>query len=220
MLERIRLFRRLGAAGLALTLALLLGAGALARPGQPVFAAGHSVSIVDFAFNSASLTVAVGDTVTWTNTGKTAHTSTADNGAWDSGTLQPGASFSHTFTTAGTFSYHCNIHPFMMAMITVTGATAAPAAPAAQPVAAAPAGAAQPASQAAPVSAPQAAAPAGGSVAVAPQLPSTGTGGLLDRSTPGGLDTTSWLLIVLVTAVIAGAGRVCLARRLARKQPR
>ena len=220
MSKHMRFLHRPGVAGLALAIALLLGASTFVRSGRPAFAAGHSVAIVDFAFNSPSLTIAAGDTVTWTNMGHAPHTSTADNGAWDSGTLQPGASFSHTFTTAGTFSYHCNIHPFMKATITVTGATAAPAAPSTQPVASAAAGVAQPAPQAAPVGASQAAAPATGSVAVAPQLPSTGTGGLLDRSTSGGLSTTSWLLIALAIAVVLGSVRVCLARRLARNQPR
>jgi plastocyanin len=49
----------------------------------------------------------------------TAHTSTSDNGAWDSALLAPGASFSRTFQTAGTFPYHCTIHPNMVGTVTV-----------------------------------------------------------------------------------------------------
>lgn len=106
-----------------------------------------TVAIVDFAFQPASVTVAVGSTVTWSNGGAAPHTVTSSSGAFDSGTLQPGASFSHTFDTVGTFSYFCSIHPSMTGTITVTesGAAAAPApaAAATTPAAAAPAPAAQ-----------------------------------------------------------------------------
>src|SRR5215217_3958974 len=89
-----------------------------------------AVSIVDFAFQPASIEVAAGSTVTWTNTGAATHTVTADNGAFDSGQLGPGATFSQTFTTPGTYTYHCEIHPRMTGTVVVT-TPAAPAAPAA-----------------------------------------------------------------------------------------
>jgi len=98
-----------------------------------------SVTIVDFAFRPASLTVHLGDTVVWTNSGLSAHTATSDAGVWDTGRLSAGQSGSHTFTAAGTFSYHCAIHPGMRASVTVTatGATGQTAAsPAANPAAA------------------------------------------------------------------------------------
>jgi plastocyanin len=91
---------------------------------------GTAVSIVDFAFQPASIEVAAGSTVTWTNTGAAPHTVTADNGAFDSGQLKPGATFSQTFTTPGTYTYHCEIHPQMTGTVVVTEA-AAPAAPSA-----------------------------------------------------------------------------------------
>jgi plastocyanin len=91
---------------------------------------GTAVSIVDFAFQPASIEVPAGSTVTWTNSGAAAHTVTADNGAFDSGQLEPGASFSQTFTTPGTYTYHCEIHPRMTGTVVVTE-TAAPAAGAA-----------------------------------------------------------------------------------------
>ena len=97
-----------------------------------------AVSIVNFAFEPATLEVPVGTTVTWTNNGGAPHTVTADDGAFDSGTLQPGASFSQTFSAAGTFAYHCTIHPQMVATIVVTEGAAAPAEE--QPAATAPAG--------------------------------------------------------------------------------
>jgi plastocyanin len=80
-----------------------------------------AVSIVDFAFQPPSIEVATGGTVTWTNTGQAPHTVTADDGSFDSGTLSPGATFSQTFATAGTFTYHCNIHPQMTATVIVGG---------------------------------------------------------------------------------------------------
>jgi plastocyanin len=70
------------------------------------------VSIRDFTFTPASVTVKVGTTVRWTNNGPSAHTTTSDMGAWDSGVLSPNAgTFEMTFSTTGTFPYHCSIHP-------------------------------------------------------------------------------------------------------------
>ena len=73
-----------------------------------------------FTFSPKTLKIKVGATVTWKNMTQVAHTSTSDTGVWDSGIIQPGGSFSFKFTTAGTFTYHCNIHPFMMAKIIVS----------------------------------------------------------------------------------------------------
>jgi plastocyanin len=66
-----------------------------------------------------NLEVAVGSTVTWTNTDSVSHTSTSDRSGWDSGIIAPGRQFSRTYETAGTFSYHCAIHPGMVGTITV-----------------------------------------------------------------------------------------------------
>ena len=82
---------------------------------------GPGVSIAGFAFNPGTLTVASGQMVTWTNGDTIPHTITSDNGAWDSGPVQPGASFTHTFDRPGTFAYHCSIHPFMHGTAVVGG---------------------------------------------------------------------------------------------------
>lgn len=82
-------------------------------------AASTTVTITDFEFAPASVTVNVGDTVTWVNNGPTVHTATGDG--FDTGNLSKGQSGSHTFTSAGTFSYICTPHPFMKASVTVTG---------------------------------------------------------------------------------------------------
>lgn len=93
-------------------------------------AATVSVDIVDFAFSPAAVTIGVGDTVVWMNTGAAPHTSTSDPGqadAWDSSTLATGQSFSRTFSVPGTFTYFCAIHPFMRASVTVREAPTATA---------------------------------------------------------------------------------------------
>ena len=76
-----------------------------------------------FAFRPASLTIKTGTTVTWKNTTTVSHTVTSDDGkSFDSGAANPiaaGGTFSFTFTAAGTFAYHCAIHPFMKATIIV-----------------------------------------------------------------------------------------------------
>ncbi len=86
-----------------------------------------AVTIADFQFGPSSVTVHVGDTVTWSNSGPSAHTATASDHSFDTGILQKGASGSHTFTQAGTFPYVCSIHPFMHGTIVVLANAAAPA---------------------------------------------------------------------------------------------
>jgi plastocyanin len=80
-----------------------------------------SVSIVDFAFTPKTITVPVGTTVRWINNGNAPHTvtSTSSPKAFDSGTLNSGDTFQHTFTTAGQFPYRCNIHPSMTGTVIV-----------------------------------------------------------------------------------------------------
>jgi len=79
------------------------------------------VAIEGFAFTPNDLTISVGTTVRWTNNDAAPHTSTSDDmTTWDSGTLTTGQDWSFTFTEAGAFPYHCEIHPSMTANITVT----------------------------------------------------------------------------------------------------
>ncbi|HET9119579.1 MAG TPA: cupredoxin family copper-binding protein [Solirubrobacterales bacterium] len=73
----------------------------------------------DLFFSPASVTVAVGDTVTWRNTGQAPHNATADDGSFKTPTIENGQSASHTFNQAGTFSYICTIHPQMKGTIRV-----------------------------------------------------------------------------------------------------
>jgi plastocyanin len=87
-----------------------------ARPGTTPSAptSVKRVKIVDFAFKPATMTIAKGTRVRWTNAGNTTHTSTSIRGVWDSGSLAPGDTFSRVFRRAGTFKYHCTIHPTLM----------------------------------------------------------------------------------------------------------
>jgi plastocyanin len=80
---------------------------------------GAEVEIIDFGYQPASTDVATGATVTWTNTGSAPHTVTFNDGSVDSDTLQAEATFEHTFASAGTFEYHCTIHPQMRGTVTV-----------------------------------------------------------------------------------------------------
>lgn len=81
-----------------------------------------SVTIQNFAFSPASLTVKKGTTVTWTNKDSAGHTVQETDGQSGpmSGTLSNGQSYNFTFNTAGTFHYHCTIHPSMTGTVTVT----------------------------------------------------------------------------------------------------
>jgi plastocyanin len=79
----------------------------------------QAVAIRDFAFSPASLTVAVGTTVTWTDDDTATHTVTADDGSFDSRNLSSGGTFSRTFTASGTYAYHCAIHSSMKGTIVV-----------------------------------------------------------------------------------------------------
>ncbi|NMH93256.1 cupredoxin family copper-binding protein [Pseudonocardia bannensis] len=77
-----------------------------------------TVSIANFAFAPAAITVKAGTTVTWTNNDSAPHD--VRGGPLQSPTLNKGGTFSHTFATPGTFRYICSIHPSMTGTVTVT----------------------------------------------------------------------------------------------------
>ena len=78
-----------------------------------------AAALGDRAYVPAALDVAVGGTVTWINSDAIPHTSTSNIPVWDSGILAPGARFSATFPVAGTFAYHCTLHPNMVGSVVV-----------------------------------------------------------------------------------------------------
>ena len=79
----------------------------------------NMVTIQNFAFNPATLTVKAGTTVTWNNQDSTTHHVVSDTGAFDSGNLANGQSYSFKFAKSGNYPYHCSIHPSMTGTIVV-----------------------------------------------------------------------------------------------------
>jgi plastocyanin len=100
----------------------------------PAFAADTPASIIDdplcgtfsgSCFDPDIVSIVAGDTVTWTNlsTNMFGHSATSDDPmGWDTGILASGASATITFPTAGTFPYHCSIHPDMLGTVDVAPA--------------------------------------------------------------------------------------------------
>lgn len=101
------------------------GSAAPAAPAPAPSASGSpattadTVNIQNFAFNPATVTVAPGTAVTWKFDDDTDHTVVADDNSFSSQPEGKGQTYSHTFATAGTVAYHCSIHPFMKATVTV-----------------------------------------------------------------------------------------------------
>ena len=106
-------------------LAASVAAGALTAPAV-LFAvsSNNTVTIFDFGYDPVSIRVPVGQTVTWSYTiGSTFHTVTAEDGTFDSSPplLMPGQTFAFTFTHAGVYVYHCDLHSFMTGQVVVFG---------------------------------------------------------------------------------------------------
>ena len=79
-----------------------------------------SIGMAGRSFSPGTQTVKAGSTVNWANNDNVAHTVTADDNSFDSGSIPAGGKYSHTFMTEGTFAYHCNFHGGMTGSITVT----------------------------------------------------------------------------------------------------
>ncbi len=90
-----------------------------AQQGTPVTGITH-MTMQNFAYQPAHIQVRVGTTVTWTNQDSVPHSVTFKNGMKDSGLLSQGQSFSYTFNTPGAYQYYCTVHPYMVAVVTVT----------------------------------------------------------------------------------------------------
>jgi plastocyanin len=107
--------RRLSFMAAGAVVAMLVAAGT-------AVAADQAVTIAGFAFSPKTVTVNVGDTVTWTNNDTATHTATSA-GNFDTGSIGGGASKSVTFQTAGTFAYVCSIHSSMTGTVVVRAAS-------------------------------------------------------------------------------------------------
>jgi plastocyanin len=102
--------------GAALLAAVIAAAGlASARAADET-----TVTIDNFAFAPAQLTVKVGTTVTWVNKDDIPHTVVASAKAFRSKALDTDDKFSFTFTTAGSYGYFCSLHPHMQGTVTVS----------------------------------------------------------------------------------------------------
>jgi hypothetical protein len=82
-------------------------------------APGATVDIGFDAFAPPAIDVLTGDTVTWMNDSSRQHTVTADDGSFDSGHISVGGMYAQRFADAGTFPYHCTLHPFMTGEVDV-----------------------------------------------------------------------------------------------------
>jgi plastocyanin len=77
------------------------------------------VTIKDFKYNPQPVQAKVGDVVAWTNNDTAPHSATMDDGSCDTDSIATGATAMLTFNTAGTYTYHCKIHPAQMKDVTV-----------------------------------------------------------------------------------------------------
>ena len=80
---------------------------------------GTQVEIKNFSFNPKTITIKVGDSVTWKNSDLPGHSATADDGSWDTDIITQGESATIKFEKAGTYTYYCKPHPFMKGTIVV-----------------------------------------------------------------------------------------------------
>lgn len=108
---------------LALALAIAAGLGTGIFTARQVLAATATpaaITIDNFTFGPANLTVPAGTTVTWTNRDDIPHSIVASDKAFRSTALDTNDSYSFTFRTASTFAYFCGLHPHMTGKVIVT----------------------------------------------------------------------------------------------------
>ena len=94
---------------------LVLGCASAAQAADAApLALSRTVQIVNFSFVPSSVTISVGDGVTWTNADAVLHSAKSTTGAFDTGAIGEGSSKSIAFNTPGTFPYVCGFHPTLM----------------------------------------------------------------------------------------------------------
>ena len=94
---------------IALIIAVLIALGSWHAVAGPSASTTAAVNVSDFQFSPDTLTIAAGDTVTWTLVGGF-HSVVADDGSFNSGQPGTGFPFSHTFAAPGTYRYYCAVH--------------------------------------------------------------------------------------------------------------
>jgi plastocyanin len=142
MSQRLRSVGIVAVVALVALFALVPFAGAAPRAAET-----KNVTIKDFVFDPKTISVNVGDTITWTNEGPAPHTVSADDASFDSGNLDQGGTFSHTFDKAGTVAYFCKYHG-SKGGVSMAASVAVAEAAAAAPAAAEPSGTVDAADQA------------------------------------------------------------------------
>ena len=101
--------------------AMLMLAACGTKPAtSDVIVATTAVTIQSYTFTPSEISIKVGETVTWTNLDSVAHNIVADDGSWGSSQLNKGDKFSFTFNQAGSYTYHCGVHPNMIGKIIVS----------------------------------------------------------------------------------------------------
>jgi plastocyanin len=95
------------------------GGGAACATAPSGATAAVTVTIKDFKFSPEPVQAKVGDVIAWTNSDTAPHSATLDNGACDTKTIDVGATAMLVFTAAGTYTYHCSIHPTQMKGYTI-----------------------------------------------------------------------------------------------------
>ena len=103
------------------TLSRYFGGGGRRKTAEDAGAAANATAaeIRAMKFTQEHIEIAAGTTVRWTNNDQLQHTVTANDGSWDSGLINPGATWSHTFTQPGEYAFHCTPHPFMKGVVVV-----------------------------------------------------------------------------------------------------
>lgn len=186
-------------------LLLVVGLLFLLAPAQAAADTQH-VAIENYAYSPATLTVSVGDTVTWTNHDQASHNvvTTSAPAAFQSPMLATGESWSFTFTVPGTYAYYCSVHPDMRAQVVVQPA------PETQAPAPAPVQTQAPAPETTQPAAPAAAPPVTTSAVPLPTQQATQTA---QAAMPASLDP-----MLLVAGLVAGVTILCLLLMNARPE--
>src|SRR5665647_3010871 len=96
---------------------------ATSSPNPSTSAASQTVVMQGFTFQPASITIQTGASVTWRNDDSVSHQIVSNTNAFSSPVLNAGGSYTHVFDQAGTYSYHCGIHPYMTGTITAVSYT-------------------------------------------------------------------------------------------------
>ncbi len=210
-------------------LASVVALGLAAQPASNAAAATMTVSVQDNHYTPPTVTINVGDTVHWAWAGVNPHTVTATDSSFDSGAPQTSGSFDHTFNTAGTFTYFCQVHGAQVMSGTVivqqaaaptstmqpaAGATTAPGATSTAAASSTPGTGTTPAAAASPTRSAQATAPAAaapttgsGAAGAGAALPRAGTG------TAGGGSSVGELLAIALGLVGVGSIAFAVMRR-------